>query len=256
MTKRMRYVVDKGNTRSGCLLGHTSGTRVVSVLSHYDIALIGENFFYWYQEAEKRDASPSGDFYYAHIFGDIDDLKPKLFWRQWGMPKFLLPELRGRDRQRVEEPTKGTRTMLAYVLHFDMLIWPNRSDTKQIYEWRRMKREYGMADTAAGTVEFVPYWENDLIRPDDDAAKVSYYTRVAVPDPYIDKESAPDLLVIVSNLQFDAAEVGLRLPGELQGCEITDAGSNAELTLSAPGMVTLALDPYDFAVLRVRGGEE
>ena len=256
LTKRMRHVVDKGTARKGCLLGHTSGTRVMSVLSHYDIALIGENFFYWYQEPEKRDASPSGDYYYAHIFGDIDDLKPKLFWRPWGMPTFLLPELRGRDRQMVKEPTKGTRTMLAYVLHFDMLIWPNWSDTKQIYEWRRMKREFGMADTAAGTVEFVPYWENELITSDDDAAKISYYTRVAIPDPYIDKDPAPDLLLIVSNLRFDAADVGVRLPAELRGCRITDAGSKTQLAPPAQGMVTLTLEPYDFAVLRIRAREE
>ena len=250
-TKRIRQVIDARKGTDGFLLGHTSGTRVTPVMSLYDIMLIGENFFYWYQEPEPRDASPSGDYYYAHIWGDIDRLKAEFFWRQWGIPNLFLPELRGRDRQIVKEPAKGTRTMLAYLLHFDMLIWPNWCATAEVVKWWQVKDKFGMADTETRFVRFVPYWENSRLTANDPAAKVSYYEKVQNPDPYVEPEDSHDLLVIVSNLQFGEAGITVGLPAELKQCQIADAGTDKPIERATPQTVKLDLDPYDFAWLRI-----
>ena len=254
LTKRMRYVVDDRKGRPGFMLGHSSSTRFSPLLSFYDILLIGENFYYWYQEPDERDASPSGDYYYAHIFGAIDRLRAEFWWRPWGIPNLFLPELRGRDGKIVPNPTKGTRTLLAYLLHFDMLIWPNYSDVREIYKWWTIKDRFGMEDTAAESVEFVPYWENRLITAANPSVKVSYYRKVAQPDPYVQTQDKVDILLIVSNLCFDDAEVGLSLSRELRDCTITDVDGQRRLDRSQPAAVRFKLAPYDFAILRLVPG--
>jgi hypothetical protein len=255
LTKRVRYVVDERKQPNGFMLGHTSGTRLAPLMSFYDIMLIGENFFYWYQEPELRDASPTGDYYYAHIFGDIDRLRPEFFWQPWGVPNFFLPELRGKDGKVFPTPRKGTRTMLSYLLHFDMLLWPNWCDATEVYKWWAIKDKFGMADTATESVEFVPYWENRLVTAADPAVKVSYYRKVLQPDPYVQNEAKENLLLIVSNLQFDEAEIKLNLPEKLQKCTITDVDAQRPLDRSKPGTVQFKLAPYDFAVLHVTSAQ-
>lgn len=251
-TKRMRYMFDEKEDRTGFMLGHTSGARVAPIASHYDTLIVGETLFYWYQEPEKREASPSGDYYYAHIFGDIDGLKGRFFWRQWGVPYLFLPEVRGKDRQVFPNPTKGTRTMLAYILHFDMLLWPNWGDMQEMLRWWKIKDAYGMSEDDGDIIDFVPYWENNLVTTDDEAAKISYYMKTPLPDPYIDKEDTNNLLVIVSNLRFDTADVVLNLPEKLRACKITDVDGGRELDRSQAGMLKLTLAPYDYAILHVK----
>jgi len=286
--KRVRFLIKQRNPE-GLALYHMSAVRPAPYMSFIDVALFGEHFMYHYQPPDKRDASPNGDYYYAHIFGHIDDLKAEFFARPWGVPHLFLPELRGKDGKVFKDSLKGTRTMLAYILHFDVLIWPNWCATGAIYEWWRIKDDFGMAEDPSCTVAFVPYWENTLIRSNDPHVPVSYYHKrraprapakpQATPPPAGPPEAAgpgkprtagkpggagnpagpgetegteerTEYLLIVSNLRFEKANITLAMPPQLAQAPITDVDASRPLA-ARPAAVTLQLPPYDFAILRI-----
>ncbi|MBO4513035.1 MAG: hypothetical protein J5746_09720 [Victivallales bacterium] len=250
LLKRMRQVVKKHDPGE-IIIAHQSGTRPASTLSLCDAILPGETFFYWYHDPEKGDASPNGDFYYAHIVGDIDNLKGEFFHRQWGYPHILLPECRGRDRQ-IFKSTRSVRTMLSYTLHFDMLYFPTMCQVSEIYKIYRIRDAYGMADTDQYLVEFHPYWENKAFISDSKDVKISYYDHAKQQDLYTSFDITKDYMVIVSNLQFDDSEISFSLPKNLKKAKVVEMQSNREMQIT-DGKVRDKLIAYDFAIYRVTG---
>lgn len=247
--KRARALM-RSNDVNAHMLAHNTGNRYAPGLSFFDMVLFGENYFYWYQEPEKRDASKNGDYYYAHIFGDIDNLKVD-FSRQWGQPQILLPELRGRDYKVFANPTKGTRTMLAYMIQFDMLFWTSWCDNREIYKFDMIRKNWNMRDTAFDTVEFVPYWENKLFTSPDPNVKTGYYERIVQLDPDQPLNRDRKYLVLVSNIQFGEAASTLTLP-KLTDLKVIERQTGRTVTVKNGG-IEFSLAPYDFAVFEVTG---
>lgn len=254
MYKRARAIILKADPANGLMIAHNSGVRLPQTLTFFDFMLYGETDFYWYQEPEKRDASANGDYYYAHIWGDIDNLKVH-YPRQWGMPQVLLPELRGRDRKTFPNPAKGTRTMLCYMIQFDQLYWPLWCDAREVLNFDAIRHKFGMADTEREIVEFVPYWENRIFAAGDPGIKIGYYEKILQHDPYFPEQPRKRFLVLVSNLQFGDGRTRVALPPELKNPKVTDCAKNASLPL-VEGKVEIKLEPYDFTVLEVTGEME
>ena len=233
LLKRMRYLVKKADPNE-MVVAHQSGTRPASTLSLCDVIIPGETFFYGYHEPNKRDASPNGDFYYAYIVGDIDNLKGEFYYKQWGVPHVLLPECRGKNGKTFPG-FKATRTMLAYTLHFDMLYFPTMCQVQEIYKIYNIRDRFGMAD-----VEFKPYWENRTFRPKEKNFKASYYY----------KTGKKEYMLIVSNLQFGDASSVIRLPKGIKS--ITEMQSNKEIAVKN-NEFTADLGPYEFGIYHVKG---
>ncbi|NMA43006.1 MAG: hypothetical protein GX946_06455 [Oligosphaeraceae bacterium] len=254
LLKRMRTVVKKANP-SEIIIAHQSGTRPVSTLSLCDVILAGETFHYAYHEPEKRDASPSSEFYYAHIVGDIDNLKGEFFHRQWGVPHILLPEVTSciKDSS-IAKVTQGTRTMLAYTLHFDMLYHTTMCDVQEIYKIYRIRNEYGMADTNEDIVEFVPYWENEMFPSSLPEVKVSFYNKVKQQELYTSYDISKKYLVIASNLQFSEATFSIKIPKGLKKTKIREMQSGEKLAVKPrQAEFNWKLPPYEFAIFEVTG---
>ncbi|MBO4511126.1 MAG: hypothetical protein J5746_00005, partial [Victivallales bacterium] len=250
LLKRMRYVVKK-NDPNEIIVAHQSGTRPCSTLSLCDVILPGETFYYWYQDPEKRDASSNGDFYYAHIVGDIDRLKGEFFHRQWGYPHILLPECRGRSGA-IFDSKRSVRTMLAYTLHFDMLYFPTMCQVTELYKIYRIRDAYGMADTNQYLVDFTPYWENKTFISDDSEVKISFYDHTKQQELYTSFDITKDYLVIVSNLQFDDTDISFSLPKQLKKAKVFDMQAKKEVPI-IDGKVQDKLLAYDFAIYRITG---
>jgi hypothetical protein len=254
MYKRARAIIRKADPVNGLLTAHNSGVRFPATLSFFDFIIYGETDFYWYQEPEKRDASTNGDFYYAHIWGDIDHYKVH-FPRQWGMPQVLLPELRGRDRKLFPAPARGTRTMLSYTIQFDQHYWPVWCDVQEVNKFNAIRQGFGLVDTDREIVEFVPYWENKEFKPNHENLKVGYYEKMIQHDPYFPEAPEKRYLVLVSNIQFGDADAILTLPKELKKAKVIDrqAGTPMEIKNNT---ISFKLAPYDFAVFDVTGEKE
>lgn len=252
--KRARALIRAKDPENGLMITHNSGPRFMPSVSLFDFVLFGETDFYWYQEPEQRDASANGDYYYAHIWGDIDTLKTE-FHRQWGMPQVLLPELRGRDRKVFPNPTKGTRTMLCYAIQFDLLYWPLWCDAREVHRFDAVRQTFGMADTPFEIVEFTPYWENRRFQAADQQVRLGYYEKIRQHDPDFHSEPVCRYLLLVSNLQFGQTETVITLPGDLRSVSVISRPDNAPLAVNGREL-TLKLEPYDFALLEVSGRQE
>lgn len=254
MYKRIRAVVAAKDPKNGLMIAHNSSIRFMPSLAFFDFILFGEDFFYWYQEPEKRDASPDGDFYYAHIWGDIDNLKTE-YHRQYGMPQVLLPELRGANRKVFPAPKRGTRTMLCYSIQFDMLYWALHCDASEIQKFDAIRAKFNTGGNDTEQVEFVPYWENKRFLADKPEVKVGYYEKHASHDPYMPEAKPQAFLLMVSNPQFAPADFKVRIPSELQNVKVFDRQANKPMTIDQGGTVTLSLKEYDFTVLEVTADE-
>lgn len=252
LLKRMRHLVKK-NDKNEMVTAHQSGTRPASTLSLCDVIIPGETFHYTYHEPEKRDTSPSSEFYYAHIVGDIDNLKGEFFHRQWGVPHILIPEVTSCIRKPgPNKVTKGTRTMLAYTLHFDMLYHPTMCDVNEIYKFYRIRNEYGMADTLQEMVEFIPYWENTAFVSDNPNIKVSYYDKIKEQELYTSYDISKKYMVIVSNLQFNDSELKVSLPKGMKKVKVREMQSQKEIPLKN-NKIEYRLSAYDYAIFEVTG---
>lgn len=249
--KRARALIRAKDPENGLMITHNSGPRFMPSVSLFDFVLFGETDFYWYQEPEARDASANGDYYYAHIWGDIEQMKTE-YYRQWGMPQVLLPELRGRDRKVFPNPTKGTRTMLCYAIQFDLLYWPLWCDAREIHHFDAARQAFGMADTPFEIVEFIPYWENRRFSASDTQIRIGYYEKIRQHDPDFHSEPICRYLLLVSNLQFGQTETTVCLPDDLQDLSVVVRPGETPLTVTNR-QVTIHLEPYDFTLLEVTG---
>lgn len=254
MYKRIRNIV-RSNNPNELMIAHNSGNRPVPVMALFDVILFGENFFYWYHEPEKRDASEKGDFYYAHIFGDIDNLKTEFFSRQWGLPQVFLPEVRGRDRKIFPDATRGTRTMLAYTLQFDLLYWPLWCDAKEIKKWDQIRSNFDMKDTSLEIVDFIPYWENKEFKSTDEKVKIGYYEKIRQHDPDVAFNPSKKYLLIISNLQFTDSRFTISLPEKLTMPKTVEVQENKQKEIKNR-KIEMTLAPYDFAILEITGEME
>lgn len=253
MFKRIRSEVFAKDPVNGLMIAHNSSIRFFPSLVFFDFILFGEDFFYWYRDPEKRDASPEGDFYYAHIWGDIDNLKTE-FFRQYGMPQVLLPELRGADRKNFPELKRGTRTMLCYTIQFDMLYWPLFCDAREVNTFDGIRKKFGTGGGTAEKVEFVPYWENKRFKTSVPAVKVGYYEKHFEHDPYMPTAKPQKFLLLISNAQFDQQQFSLTVPADLKNVKVFNAYTGKALTLK-DNQLQLELEPYDFAVIEVTADE-
>jgi hypothetical protein len=253
MYKRLRELVRANNPKAQ-MIAHNSGNLYAPTLSFFDMILFGETYFYWYQEPDKRDASRNGDFYYAHIWGDVDNLKLD-YHGAWGLPQVLLPELRGRNRKMFPQLSRGTRTMLTYTIQFDMLYWPIWCDAKEIIKFDNIRHKFGMKDTVNEIVEFNPYWTNKLFKCNDPKVKVGYYEKVLQHDPDYAQVPKRRFLVLVSNLQFGDTESKLSVPAGLKNSKVIDRQHNTVIKVEN-GTIPIKLAPYDFAVFEVTGEME
>lgn len=251
MFKRIRALV-RNNNPEAQMMGHCGGAPVMSL---FDSRLIGENEFYWYKEPDVRDLSQDGKYYYAYIWGDIDNLKVN-YARQWGVPTVLLPELRARDGKVFKEATIGTRTMLSYTIQFDYSYWPLWCDAREIIKFDAIRQKFGMKDTTDYIIDFVPYWENKLFKSSDENVKVGYYEHIQQFDPDIGSKIPrwKRYLVLVSNVQFSESKVTVELPemilnGKLKAID-RQTGKAVEVK---DGKITLDIAPYDFDVIEVYG---
>ena len=247
LLKRMRCLVKTADPNE-VITAHQSGTRPGSTLSLCDAIIPGETFYYWYHEPEKRDASPDGTFYYAHIVGDIDNLKGEFFYRQWGVPHILLPEIRGKDGKIFKDP-RGTRTMLALTQHFDMLYFPTMCQVSEIYKIYRIRNEFGMADSESETVRFVPYWENKLFvckDRKDKNIKISYYEKTTA------GSASRKYMLIVSAVQFNDDQFKVSLPSKLRNPQMLEMQSKQAVEIK-DGQFDYSLIAYDFAIFNLTG---
>jgi hypothetical protein len=253
MYKRIRSEVFAKDPVNGLMIAHNSSIRFFPSLVFFDFILFGEDFFYWYRDPEKRDASPDGEFYYAHIWGDIDNLKTE-FYRQYGMPQVLLPELRGANRKNFPELTRGTRTMLCYSIQFDMLYWPLFCDAKEVNTFDNIRMKFDTAGNNKAKVDFIPYWENKRFQTNVTNVKVGYYEKHFEHDPYMPTAKPQKYLLLVSNVQFDQQEFTLSIPTDLKNVKVKNAYTNKSIPVNN-NKVKLELDPYDFTVLEVTADE-
>jgi hypothetical protein len=253
MYKRIRSEVFAKDPVNGLMIAHNSSIRFFPSLVFFDFILFGEDFFYWYRDPEKRDASPDGEFYYAHIWGDIDNLKTE-FYRQYGMPQVLLPELRGANRKNFPELTRGTRTMLCYSIQFDMLYWPLFCDAKEVNTFDNIRMKFDTAGNDKAKVDFIPYWENKRFQTNVTNVKVGYYEKHFEHDPYMPTAKPQKYLLLVSNVQFDQQEFTLSIPTDLKNVKVKNTYTNKSIPVNN-NKVKLELDPYDFTVLEVTADE-
>ena len=251
--RRIRTVVTAKDPKLGMMVAHNSAIRFMPSLALFDFVIFGEDFFYWYQDPEKRDASPDGEFYYAHIWGDIDNLKTE-FYRQYGQPQVFLPELRGADRKVFPELARGTRTMLCYTIQFDMLYWPLWCDAAQVLAFDAIRQKFGVGGSNTASVEFVPYWENKRFVPSDPGVKIGYYEKNYAHDPYYPEEKSQSYLLLVSNPQFKQSEFAVTLPKELRHVTVTESYDKKAVAVK-DGKIALTLAPFSFAVLEVTVSE-
>ena len=253
MYKRIRSEIFSKDSKNGLMIAHNSSIRFFPSLVFFDFILFGEDFFYWYRDPEKRDASPEGEFYYAHIWGDIDNLKTEYF-RQYGMPQVLLPELRGANRKNFPELTRGTRTMLCYTIQFDMLYWPLFCDAKEVNTFDSIRSKFDTTGNATEKVDFIPYWENNRFTSNIQAVKVGYYEKHAEHDPYMPTAKPQKYLLLISNAQFEQQEFTLTIPSDLKNVNVKNAYTNKVVKLEK-NQIKLELDPYDFTVLELSADE-
>ena len=250
MFKRIRALVRQNNPEAW-MLAHNSGVTFAPIVSLFDIRMTGENEFYWYKEEDVRDASPDGEFYYAYIWGDIDNLKAD-YSGAWGLPGVLLPELKGRDHRPYAKISRGTRTMLSYSIQFDFLYWPLWCDAREINKFDAIRNRFGMKEDSTGTVNFVPYWENKAFKASDPAVKLGYYERLQQIDPDYSQAEAKRYLLLASNMQFSDTKVEITLPKFPFALTAIDRQSNKPIPVK-DGKITLEIAPYDFAVIEVSG---
>ena len=251
MFKRIRSLV-RNNNPEAQMMGHCGGAPIMSL---FDCRLIGENEYYWYKEPDVRDLSQDGKYYYAYIWGDIDNLKVN-FARQWGVPTVLLPELRARDGKVFKEATIGTRTMLSYTIQFDYSYWPLWCDAREIIKFDAIRQKFGMKDTSEYIIDFTPYWENKMFKSSDENVKVGYYEHIQQFDPDIGSKIPrwKRYLLLISNVQFSDSNFSVELPKlKLNGkFKAIDRQSGRQLEIKN-GKIDLALKPYDFTVIEVSG---
>lgn len=251
--RRIRAVVLAKDPANGMMVAHNSAIRFMPVLSLFDFVIFGEDFFYWYQDPEKRDLSEDGEFYYAHIWGNIDNLKTE-FYRQYGQPQVFLPELRGANRKIFPEVSRGTRTMLCYTIQFDMLYWPLWCDARQVNTFDTIRRQFGVGGDENASVEFIPYWENKKFVSSLPEVKVGYYEKNFSHDPYAPEEKSQSFLLLISNPEFKQNEFSVSIPAEFSHVNITDRYSKKKLQ-AKDGKVSMKLEPFSFAVLEVTVSE-
>lgn len=250
MFKRIRALVRQNNP-AAWMLAHNSGVAYAPIISFFDIRMTGENEFYWYKEEDVRDASPDGEFYYAYIWGDIDNLKAD-YSRAWGLPTVILPELKGKNHRPYKKITQGTRTMLSYTIQFDFLYWPLWCDAREINKFEAIRNRFGMKEDSTGTVDFIPYWENKSFIPSDKAVKIGYYERLQQFDPDFSQSEEKRYLLLISNMQFSDTKVTVALPKFSFPLKAFDRQANKEVAVSG-GKITLDIAPYDFAIIEVTG---
>ena len=248
-----KLVIPEKDPKLGMMVALNSAIRFMPSLALFDFVIFGEDFFYWYQDPEKRDASPDGEFYYAHIWGDIDNLKTE-FYRQYGQPQVFLPELRGANRKVFPELTRGTRTMLCYTIQFDMLYWPLWCDAGQVLAFDAIRQKFGVGGSNTASVEFVPYWENKRFVSSDPGVKIGYYEKNYAHDPYYPEERSQSFLLLVSNPQFKQSGFSVTLPKELRHVTVTESYGKKTVAVK-DGKVALTLAPFSFAVLEVTVSE-
>lgn len=251
--RRIRAVVREKDPQNGMMVAHNSAIRFMPALSLFDFVIFGEDFFYWYQDPKKRDLSEDGEFYYAHIWGNIDNLKTE-FYRQYGQPQVFLPELRGANRKMFPEATRGTRTMLCYTIQFDMLYWPLWCDARMVNTFDTIRRQFGVAGDENSSVEFIPYWENKKFISSVPEVKIGYYEKSFAHDPYAPEEKSQSFLLLISNPEFKQNEFTVTLPEELSHVDITDRYTKKKVTVK-DRKVTMNLEPFSFAVLEVTASE-
>lgn len=248
MFRRIRAMVKDKDPVNGMMVAHNSSIRFIPALTLFDFVIFGEDFFYWYQDPEKRSASEDGSYYYAHIWGDIDNLKTE-FHRQYGVPQVLLPEVRGANRKTFPALKKGTRTMLCYSIQFDLLYWPLHCDAREVNTFDTIRRLFGIGDSDTAKTEFIPYWENKRFIPNIPEVKVGYYEKNIAHDPYLPVESNQNFLLMVSNPQFKANKFTISVPDEFKHIKITDCYSKKILPVT-DGKISLSLDQFEFTVLK------
>jgi len=248
--KRIRALV-RNNNPDALMLAHNSGVAYAPIISFFDMRMTGENEFYWYKEEDVRDMSPDGEFYYAYIWGDIDNLKGD-YWRAWGLPTVFLPELKGKDHKPFAKRTQGTRTMLAYTIQFDYVYWPLWSDEQVIRRFDAIRQKFGMKEDSTGTVAFVPYWENALFKSSDAAVKLGYYERLQQIDPDFARPEERRYLLLASNIQFSEAKATVTLPKAPFPLKAFDRQRNRELPV-VNNAIELKIAPFDFDVIEIIG---
>lgn len=251
--RRIRAVVREKDPKNGMMVAHNSAIRFLPALSLFDFVIFGEDFFYWYQDPEKRDLSEDGEFYYAHIWGNIDNLKTE-FYRQYGQPQVFLPELRGANRKVFPELTRGTRTMLCYTIQFDMLYWPLWCDARQVNTFDTIRRQFGVGGSENTSVEFIPYWENKKFVSSVPEVKIGYYEKSFAHDPYAPEEKSQSFLLLISNPEFKQNGFTVSIPAEFSHVDITDRYTRKKVA-AKDRKIALDLAPFSFAVLEVTVSE-
>ncbi|MBQ9786783.1 MAG: hypothetical protein IJW33_01265 [Lentisphaeria bacterium] len=247
--RRIRAAVTAKDPENAMMAAHNSAIRFMPALALFDFVIFGEDFFYWYQDPEKRNASPDGEFYYAHIWGNIDNLKTE-FYRQYGQVQVFLPELRGANRKVFPELTRGTRTMLCYTIQFDMLYWALWCDAREVNTFDAIRQQFGVAGSETAQVEFIPYWENKKFIPSVSGVKIGYYEKNFAHDPYAPEPEAQSFLLMVSNPEFNQNEFSFSIPEEFKNLTVTNCYTRKVLPVT-DGKVTLSLAPFDFTVIEV-----
>ena len=251
--RRIRAIVREKDPKNGMMVAHNSAIRFMPALALFDFVIFGEDFFYWYQDPEKRDASADGDFYYAHIWGNIDNLKTE-YYRQYGQPQVFLPELRGANRKVFPELKRGTRTMLCYTIQFDMLYWALWCDAREVNTFDAIRQQFGVAGSDTEQVEFIPYWENKKFISSVPGVKIGYYEKNLSHDPYVPEPLSHSFLLVISNPEFTANKFTVTLPQEFKNFTVKDCYTKKDI-VPTQNKIALNLDPFEFAVIEIKVSE-
>ncbi len=245
--KRVAYNTYNRNKQRPRIIAHCSATHTLNSLSACDMFLIGEqyniNYLKGYPDLKPPCNKPEEQLYYYSYALPMDRVRTECFGRQWGEVMVWLPQFKGQS-QDIMDNHISTRDMLSRVMQGDMLIWPLWCNGDEVHKTWKFRQEF---DVGNNNVEFVPYWENNVIivktvnGSDKIGEVVIGYYRNSAKDTY---------LAIVSNLNRYPCKVEVDLRA-MSVRSIKDAETQKNIVMNNSGKILLNLKRNDYKALRI-----
>jgi len=199
---------------------HSTSAMVAPCFSFADVCIDGE----WGHEG--KDFMDFFTLPYLEVFGA----------GAWGLNQGWLPKLHG-----LEGEIKPTRTLLAAVRLYDMLIWMAYCNATVVQKFIDLEKTFG---TTEKDCRFIGYWEKDAVAVAGlpVGVKSSFYAR-----------PGKGALIYVSNFNPKQQTAACRLDfrkWNLGDFKAVDAETGKEIVLTA-GTVNLEVEGHDFRLIRL-----
>ncbi len=234
--KRTTSVIQENTKELPYSIAHCSGTNIIPYLSHFNVFLTGEQFFSGYFKYKKELIPPKGEelYYYSYAL-PLDRLRAEGYGKQWGAIMAFLPCLKN-QKGIVNNPI-STRDMLSKVLQMDMLIWPLWCNRNEVETVTGLREDFCGIDK----VDFIPYWDNELFKINDEDIKIGYYKK------------DDEFLLVISNLARKRKNVTLDFPFTVRNFQFMNGNKNT-LKISTENIdkVQLNLLRNDFIILKFK----